>query len=141
MFKIIIVSFLCVLYVLLNLPDGWLAKYCIFNKGTLEIYKKTFDAVSNKYFRKIVSFPSKLRILRRVNSFVKNEINVLCWIVWLFNLMESLKSLVFLVCVQVDDRGLGWLSAEDTMIALRVINRSLTDAEEHYMTRVCVFLC
>ena len=48
---------------------------------------------------------------------------------------------MFLVCVQVDDRGLGWLSAEDTMIALRVINRSLTDAEEHYITRVCVFLC
>ena len=42
------------------------------------------------------------------------------------------------MCVQVDDRRLGWLSAEDTMIALRVINRSLTDAEEHYITRVCV---
>ena len=44
------------------------------------------------------------------------------------------------MCFQVDDRRLGWLSAEDTMIALRVINRSLTDAEEHYITRVCVFL-
>ena len=41
--------------------------------------------------------------------------------------------------LQVDDRGIGWLNTEDTMIAMRAVNRTLTDTEEHYIKRVCLY--
>ena len=48
--------------------------------------------------------------------------------------MINARIIIFLL--QVDDERIGWLPFEDLFIALKGVNRALTDAEEEYMYRV-----
>ncbi|WAR07649.1 LOW QUALITY PROTEIN: hypothetical protein MAR_017607 [Mya arenaria] len=117
----------------LEWSNGFLAKYCIFTKGNIEMYRHAFEAGEDVMIA-LHEVNNKLTLL-----FYMAHINLCPYfcpqvddtgIGWLEgeDVMIALR--------EVDDTGIGWLEGEDVMIALRGVNNKLTEAEEEYLYRV-----